>query len=82
MRRSLDRLSLMSATFPDQILQCAELQWHWLMAAGYLEYQWRLQSLPNIDGFTCVDRSLIGAWTSDPRSAQILFGAQLPVWFV
>ncbi|KAI1788727.1 hypothetical protein LXA43DRAFT_1024268 [Ganoderma leucocontextum] len=82
MRHSLTRLSLMSATFPDQILQLAELQRHWLMAAGYLEYQRRLQSLPNIGGFTSADHSLMGAWTSDPRSVQILFDAQVPVWFV
>ncbi|KAI1784560.1 hypothetical protein LXA43DRAFT_1101236 [Ganoderma leucocontextum] len=82
MRHSLQRLSLMSATFPDQILQVAELQRHWLMAAGYLEYQRRVRSLLDIGGFTCSQLSLMGAWTSDPRSVQILFDAHVPVWFV
>lgn len=82
MRHSLQRLSLMPATFPDQTLQVAELQRHWLMAAGYLEYQRRVQVLPSIAGFTCADMTLMGAWTSDPKSVQMLFEAQLPVWFV
>ncbi|KAI1797038.1 hypothetical protein LXA43DRAFT_878901 [Ganoderma leucocontextum] len=82
MRHALHRLSLMSATFPDQTLQVAELQRHWLMAAGYLEYQHRVRLLPSIGGFTCADMTLLGAWTSDPRSVQTLFDAQIPVWFV
>ncbi|KAI1788155.1 hypothetical protein LXA43DRAFT_666034 [Ganoderma leucocontextum] len=82
MRHTLHRLSLMSAAFPDQTLQVAELQRHWLMAAGYLEYQRRVRLLPNIAGFTCADMTLMGAWTSNPPTVQTLFDAQIPVWFV
>ena len=82
MRHSLQRLALMPATFPDQTLQVSELQRHWLMAAGYLEFQRRSRSLANISGFTCADLSLMGAWMLDPRSVQVLFDAEVPVWFV
>ncbi|TBU28874.1 hypothetical protein BD311DRAFT_662634 [Dichomitus squalens] len=82
MRHALARLSLMPATFPDQTLQVSELQRHWLMAAGYLEYQRRLRSLPSLEGWPCASLPLMGAWTSEPQHVQLLYAAGIPVWFV
>ena len=82
MRHALARLSLMPATFPDQALQVSELQRHWLMAAGYLEYQRRLRSLPASDGWHCASLPLMGAWSSEPQHVQLLHAAGIPVWFV
>ena len=69
MRHTLSRLTLMPSTYPDQVLQVAELQRHWLMALGFLEYQRRMRDLPTIgQGLACRGLDLIGAWSSDPQA--------------
>lgn len=83
MRHALSRLTLMPSTYPDQVLQVVELQRHWLMALGFLEYQRRTRDLSTIwQGLSCHELDLIGAWTSDPQTVQTLYAANIPVWFV
>ncbi|KAI1796489.1 hypothetical protein LXA43DRAFT_937471 [Ganoderma leucocontextum] len=83
MRRALDRLRYMSATFRDQVIQVAQLQRYWLLSNAYVEYQSRLHAASSgISPAADVAQGLMGAWSTDPKVVQHLMALGIPVWFL
>ncbi|KAI1783517.1 hypothetical protein LXA43DRAFT_903422, partial [Ganoderma leucocontextum] len=75
------RVRFISATYRDQVVQLGAVQRYWLLCSAFMTYydllyhSQRSQPLP-------LHSQLMGAWTSEPKVAQTLFGLGIPVWLV
>ena len=79
MSQAWQRLLHTTATFRDQMLQWCTLRRHWLLCSAFMTFYDRLGLLTSTTPLP-VNQRLMGAWTSDPRTAQALFSLGIPVW--
>ena len=81
MSMAWQRLRHTAASFRDQMLQAAILRRYWLLCSGFMRF-YDLLACDHSTAPLPVNRNLMGAWTSDPRVAQMLFYIGVPVWLV
>ena len=79
MSQAWQRLLHTSSTFRDQMLQWCTLRRYWLLCSAFITFYDRLGLLTSTACLP-VNQRLMGAWTSDPRTAQALFSLGIPVW--
>lgn len=81
MSMAWQRLRHATASFRDQVVQVSVLRRYWLMCSGFMTF-YQLLARDRSKAPLPVNRDLMGAWTSDHRSAQMLMSIGVPVWLV
>nr|VWP01367.1 Dehydrogenase with different specificities [Ganoderma boninense] len=75
------RLCHTPATYRDQVLQLGVVRRYWLLCSGFMTF-YDLLGRDRSQGQLDSRIDLMGAWTSEPRVAQMLFAIGVPVWLV
>ena len=85
MCQARDRLRTFASTFRDAVFQCAQLQRFWLLCQAFMLYETLIGPSPPSHQNTVrrrTHRNLMGGFTTSPDTAQRLFQAGIPVWFL